>query len=181
MTYCDPDMLLELGSWEPPSPEQKPVARPVYTYRWDSLRRLLAEGVADMTVKHWREIAMDQASVPLDTDWSRYVGHEDAGNWRAFTARKDGKLIGYLCFWLDNHIRYQGTLYATADVFFVLPEHRKGMVGYKLFSEALKALPKPCKVLINHKLHFEGGRVGKLLERLGMKPIEVVYSTYLKE
>jgi hypothetical protein len=69
--------------------------------------------------------------------------------------------------------------YATADVFFILPERRKGMVGYRLFAEAFKALPKPCKVLINEKLHFKDGRVGKLLERLGMKPIEVVYSKYI--
>jgi hypothetical protein len=66
-------------------------------------------------------------------------------------------------------------------VFFILPEHRNGLVGYRLFSEALKALPKPCKVLINEKIGFKDGRVGKLLERLGMKPIEVVYSRYLKE
>lgn len=151
------------------------------TYQWDSLRRLLDDGVAEIARKHWEEIALDKASVALDADWDRYLRHEAAGAWRAFSARRDGRVIGYICWWIDHHIRYRGTIYATADVFFILPEHRKGMVGYRLFSEALKALPKPCKVLINEKLHFQDGRVGRLLERLGMKPIEVVYSTFLPE
>lgn len=151
------------------------------TYQWDSLRRLMADGVVEITRQHWNEIALDKATVPLDTDWDRYLRHEAAGAWRAFSARKDGLVIGYICWWLDHHIRYQNTVYATADVFFILPEHRRGLVGYRLFSEALKALPRPCKVLINEKLHFQDGRVGRLLERLGMKPIEVVYSKFLSE
>lgn len=151
------------------------------TYQWDSLRRLFTEGIVEITKKHWEEIALDKATVPLDTDWDRYFHYESIGSWRVFSARQDGKPIGYICWWIDNHIRYQNTIYATADVFFILPEHRRGMVGYRLFSEALKALPKPCKVLINEKLHFQDGRVGRLLERLGMKPIEVVYSKFLPE
>lgn len=149
------------------------------TYQWDSLRRLLDEGIAEVVRAHWHEIAMDKEQVPLDTDWDRYLSQERAGMWRAFSARLDGRPIGYICWWIDHHIRYQTTIYATADVFFILPQHRAGMVGYKLFSESLKALPKPCKVLINEKLHFQDGRVGKLLERLGMKPIEVVYSKFM--
>jgi GNAT superfamily N-acetyltransferase len=149
------------------------------TYQWDSLRRLLDEGIAEVSRKHWEEIALDKATVPLDTDWNRYLHYESLGAWRVFSARVDGKPVGYICWWIDHHIRYQSTIYATADVFFILPEHRKGMVGYRLFAEAFKALPKPCKVLINEKLHFKDGRVGKLLERLGMKPIEVVYSKYI--
>lgn len=151
------------------------------TYQWDSLRRLLDEGIAEVVRAHWEEIALDKATVPLDTDWDRYLRNEALGTWRVFSARRGGVPIGYICWWIDHHIRYQATIYATADVFFILPAHRNGLVGYRLFSEAFKALPRPCKVLVNEKLHFQDGRVGKLLSRLGMKPIEVVYSKFLAE
>lgn len=151
------------------------------TYQWDSLAILLKEGIAQTVFQHWNEIALDKESVPMDVDWSRYLNWERLGHWRAFTARSDGVAIGYICYWIDHHIRYQNTIYATADVFFVKPEFRRGWVGIKLFKESFKALPKPCKVLVNEKLHFEDGRVAKLLEMLGMKPIEIVYSKFLKE
>lgn len=151
------------------------------TFSWEPLEWLLAEGVEELTRQHWEEIALDKEQVPLDTNWREYLQLEATGRWRAFAARKNGKLIGYITWWIGKHVRYRGTTYCEADVFFILPEHRNGLVGYRLFSEALKALPKPCKVLINEKIGFKDGRVGKLLERLGMKPIEVVYSRYLKE
>jgi hypothetical protein len=54
------------------------------TYQWDSLRRLLDEGIADVSRKHWEEIALDKATVPLDTDWNRYLHYESLGAWRVF-------------------------------------------------------------------------------------------------
>lgn len=151
------------------------------TFAWEPLQWLLNDGVAEITRKHWEEIALDREQVPLDTDWPKYLALEASGSWRAFAARKDGQIIGYLTCFIDFHVRYRTTRYVEADVFFILPEHRKGRVGIQLFREFMKALPKPCKLLINEKLSFKDGRVGRLLEHLGMKPIEVVYSKFLKE
>jgi hypothetical protein len=64
-------------------------------------------------------------------------------------------------------------------VFWIAPEHRKGLAGYRLFIEALNALPKPCRVILQEKLTFKGGRVGRLLERLGLRPVEIVYTKFL--
>ena len=151
------------------------------TFAHEPLAWLLRDGVEELTVRHWHEIALDKEQVPLATDWAKYQALEDTGAWRAFAARRDGKIIGYITYFIDFHVRYKTTRYVEADVFFIVPEERKGMVGYRLFSEFMKALPKPCKLLINEKLTFKDGRVGKLLERLGMKPIEVVYSKFLRD
>jgi hypothetical protein len=49
-----------------------------------------------------------------------------------------------------------------------------------MISRAFAALPRPSKLQVKTKLSFEGGRVGKLMEHLGLSPIETVYSAYLK-
>jgi GNAT superfamily N-acetyltransferase len=153
----------------------------VITCAHEPLRWLIDSGVKDIVARHWEEIALDKASVPLDTDWDKYQSLEDSGSWRAFAARCDGKLIGYISYFIDFHVRYKTTRYVEADVFYILPEYRnKSRAGLILFQEFLAALPKPCKVLINEKLTFKDGRVGRLLEYLGMKPIEVVYSKFLE-
>jgi hypothetical protein len=152
---------------------------PALTFGWEPLAQLLADGVADISREHWEEIALDKASVPLDVDWGRYLDYEAAGIWRAFAARDGGKLIGYVAWWFEPNPRYRSTTYCTADVFFIRPEHRKGSLGLRLFRETFAALPRPCKVLINEKLGFKDGRVGKIFEHMGFRPIEVVYSKFL--
>jgi len=151
----------------------------VITYAWEPLTDLLADGVDELTRRHWQEVAGDCEAVPLDCDWSLYLAAEARGEWRAFAARKDGRMIGYICWWINRPIRYRSTLYCECDVFWIAPEHRKGLTGYRLFVEALNALPKPCRVILQEKLTFKDGRVGRLLERLGLRPVEIVYTTFL--
>lgn len=152
------------------------------TYAWEPLQWAIDEGVADLTVLHWNEIALDKEAAPLDIDWRKYLALEASGSWRAFGVRQDGKIIGYITCFIDFHVRYRNTRYVEADTFFIRPDCRnQSRVGISMFREFMKALPKPCKLLINEKLTFKDGRVGKLLEHLGMKPIEVVYSKFLKE
>lgn len=133
-----------------------------------------------MTRKHWEEIALDKDEVPLVIDWMALLNEEKIGRFKVFTARRDGKLIGYISFRLFFPERYATTLYVNDDVFFLLPEERKGLVGYRMLKAAIEALPRPCKLQFKEKLTFEDGRVGTLLERLGLKPCEMVYSTWLK-
>jgi len=155
---------------------------PLTTYAHEPLAWLIRDGVVEITKRHWQEIALDKEDVPLDTDWRKYQALEDSGSWRAFAARRDGRVIGYITYFIDFHVRYRTTRYVEADVFFVLPEYRKGTgAGLAMFRAFMQALPKPCKLLVNEKITFQDGRVGRLLEHLGMKPIEVVYSKFLKE
>lgn len=144
--------------------------------------RLFADGVKDMVEKHWNEIALDKNTVPLNVNWMQYVQLERMGLWKAWTVRKDDELIGYCTWFINKHIRYQNTTYCTGDVFWVKPEYRSGWTGFKMFKTCFeRGLPRPCKVIENEKHSFQDGRVGKLFERLGMKPIETMYSCYLPD
>ena len=151
------------------------------TYGWVPLAELMVHGLLDLTQAHWQEIALDKDSVPLDIDWKRYFDAERAGLWRVFAAQEEEtkQLAGYISWGVGPHVRYKNTTYCIADVFYLAPQYRKGSTGYRLFKEAFAALPRPSKIIVSEKLHFKDGRVGKLLERLGLRPIEKVYSMTL--
>ena len=130
---------------------------------------------------HWAEIALDQDTIPLDVDWERYAALDASGKLHIVTARDEhGTLQGYHISVVDTHIHYRTTLHAFLDVFWMAPDHRRGLAGYTLFRlvrETLKARGV-VKHLQGHKLHVHGG-LGTLFERLGYRKIEHVYSTLL--
>lgn len=151
------------------------------TFDWEPLAALLDEGIEELVLRHWQEIALDKDEVPLDPDYEKRFCMELQGTWKAFVARRDGRIIGYISFFFhESHHNYKGTRYIFDDVFWLAPEERKGLTGYLLLKHAFTALPRPSKLQIKVKLSFEQARVGKLLERLKLKPIEKVYSRMLK-
>jgi len=151
------------------------------TFGWDSADRFLSDDGLELAQRHYDEIAHDKADVPLEIDIDDYLKREKDGTFRIFAARRDGRLVGYVFFDLFWPSRYRTTLHVKEHIFWLAPEERKGMTGYRLLKAAFSALPKPCKLQVHEKLSFEGGRVGKLVERLGLKPIDVVYGAYLRE
>src|SRR2546425_11802221 len=91
--------------------------------------------------RHWEEIARFK-DIPLAPDRDKYEAIEAAGCFHAFTARENGKLIGYVGFFVGPHMHYSGSVQATQDVLYVAPEHRRGRVGIRLIffaSDALRA------------------------------------------
>lgn len=149
-------------------------------YGWEPLAAALDDGIEALVQRHWQEIALDRDTVPLDVDWERKFSLEAEGVWRGFAARRDGRLIGYVAFFIhEHHHNYRSTRYIYDDIFWLAPEERRGLVGYRLLKESLAALPRPAKVQFRAKIGFENGRVGLLLQRLGLQPVEVVHSAYL--
>jgi hypothetical protein len=78
---------------------------------------------------HWREIT-HYADIPLDPDIDTYNTMEVIGALRCFTAREQGRLVGYAVFFIRHNLHYRSSLQAMQDVLFVLPEHR-GRVGHQ--------------------------------------------------
>lgn len=148
---------------------------------WVPLVELLRDGVAQLAEQHWHEIAHDHAQVPLAIDWPALQRRELFGQWAVFAAYRGMHLVGYVSFYAFRPERYSTTLYINDDVFWLHPDERKGWTGYRLLKAAIEGLPRPCKLQFRHKLAYEGGRVGSLLERLGLKPVEVVYSRFLEK
>lgn len=124
---------------------------------------------------HWREIALNQADIPLDKDEESYRQLADNGALHVLTVRKHGELVGYIAGIIRPHLHYKSSLHCFTDVFWIRPDCRKGRIGIELFKryrETLKARGvKKC--FIASKCHLD---MSVIFERLGWTRTEIVYS-----
>ena len=136
------------------------------------------EDARPLLEKHWEEIALNKEVIKLNPDWDAYADLEDAGVLKIFTARSDGKLIGYFVVFVKAHIHYKGHLFAYNDILFLDKEHRKGYTGAKLIKFAEKCLKEDgvSVCVVNTKRHKP---FDVLLKWLGYKHIENIYSKVL--
>ena len=128
---------------------------------------------------HWKEIALNQDNVKLNPDWEAYANLESEGKLQIFTAREGDLLVGYFVVTLGYNIHYKDHLCASNDVIYMHKDYRKGFAGIRLIKFAEKTLREDgvSTLTINTKIHQP---FDKVLERLKFKPIERVYSKYLK-
>lgn len=149
---------------------------------WVELNRLLAYGLDDLAVEHWKEVANDQKAIPYAPDWDRYRAQEKLGAFKVAGVFAEHDLIGYNGFFIHEHMHYSTTKFAVNDVIYVDPEYRG--VGGKVIrwcETALAALGVK-KVLYHTKpnvLVKEGKTVGDLLEHMGYNHVESVYGKLL--
>lgn len=134
--------------------------------------------VDNLFYKHWEEIALNKDKIKLNPDWTFYEAVYNAGNLGIYTARKDKALVGYFIIIARPHPHYKDHTFAVNDVLFIEPEHRKGLLGYFLIKYAEKDMKKKgvSVLTINTKVSKP---LDVVLERLGFKNIEKVYSKYL--
>lgn len=154
---------------------------------WDSLDRLLGEGLEDMLAQHWEEVALDRDLIPLDPDWETMRRMERAGDFRVVSARRNGRLVGYAAFLVSRPLHYRTTLHALNDVIYIAPEERRGLTGVRLICWSESALAKlgVVKVIYHTKLHVLLGAkkqatLSDLLERLGYRHGENMLSKVLR-
>jgi GNAT superfamily N-acetyltransferase len=124
---------------------------------------------------HWAEIALDHDAIKLDPDYESYERMANAGILHLVTARNDGELVGYHLSMIHPHLHYRASLTCFTDVFYLKPEYRQGMIGYRLlktFRDSAKARGVQ-KIYMGTKLARD---IGPLLARLGFTPIERLYS-----
>ena len=130
---------------------------------------------AEMFVRHWQEIALNHADVPLDIDHAKYDSLAAAGALHVLTARREGRLIGYHVAIVSGHLHYASTLHGITDVYYVAPEFRHGVTGMRMFQAVereMKAIGVK-KLFTATKLHLDQGT---LFEHLGYKPVERLYA-----
>jgi len=146
----------------------------VITFQVEKIKDIKAEALP-LLQAHWEEIALNKDSVPLDPDWDGYVNVEAAGLLHIITARDDSKLIGYAAYFITPNLHYRSLREANSDIFYLSPEHRKGLTGLKLMKAAeveLKAIGVN-KIINKVKKHFD---LGPLFERIGYKAFETHYA-----
>lgn len=124
---------------------------------------------------HYDELALHKEAMPLGLESTFYLDVERRGLLLVVTARRDGKLVGYYVAIIINyhpHNRAGGKV-STCDMFFLLPEHRRGGAGAKLLMRAESELKKRgvVKASMSTKVHFENS---ELFDALGWEKTDVV-------
>jgi GNAT superfamily N-acetyltransferase len=136
----------------------------------------IRDEVQPLIEEHYQEISAN-LDIPLKPNWEKYIGLDHMGVLRIYTARNDaGELIGYGVYFVQKNLHYDDSLQAVQDILFI----RKGFRGtggrlIKWCDEQLKA--EGVQVVYHHvKIMHD---FGPLLERMGYKCIEKIYSRRL--
>lgn len=102
------------------------------TFQAETFDQLFPD-IQPLLSQHWAEVALYQDAIPLDPDFTGYKRACDAGVIRLYTARLDGKLIGYAPFVVvPRHLHYNHR-WAKDDIVWIHPDHRNFGVGNGLF------------------------------------------------
>lgn len=144
--------------------------------RWSSIPRAEMDPLFTL---HWEEIALQKDKIKLEVDYDRYRQLDEKNMLHIITVRDSGKLVGYHCSLLDSHLHYKSHVMALTDVYFLLPEYRRGTAGIRLFQFVERTLKERgiTKMITATKLHQDKGR---FLESLGWIEIERVYTKMLR-
>lgn len=128
-----------------------------------------------LIVEYRREINY-YTDLELKPGFDAYERLEKSGAIRAFTARKDGKLIGFALFLFYPHMHFNQHIFAMHDILYIDPKHRG--FGYKFLkwcSERLKE--EGAKVIyVSVNLNFD---FSPILKRLGFEIAEHIYTRRL--
>lgn len=129
--------------------------------------------------EHYKEIALNKDIIKLNPDWRAYAQLDAINGLRIYTARKDGKLMGYFVVVVSRSLHYKDHLFANNDVIFLAKTARKGLTGMKLIKYAIESLKAEgvTKLHVNTKMHQP---FDPIMERLGFEEIETVFSKVLR-
>jgi GNAT superfamily N-acetyltransferase len=132
----------------------------------------IRQEIEPILYRHWQEIAWNKDKIPLDVDWDRYDALADNGSFVCYTARIDGKLVGYSAYFLAYHLHYKSTLFANNDVLYIDREYRGGG-GAKFIKWCEERLSE--KGVQVHGLHIKKCfDWSALAVRLGFEPIDTI-------
>jgi GNAT superfamily N-acetyltransferase len=100
-------------------------------------RELLCEVVQEvqpLLQLHYEELCLHRDVIKLDPCWQEYALLEQLERFVVFTARDEGRLIGYSAFFITRHLHYAGLVYAQNDVLFIEPAARRGTTALRFLA-----------------------------------------------
>lgn len=131
----------------------------------------IVDEILPLFKKHHEEISKFK-DVPLDPDFAIYDACEAAGVLRLYTARKQGKLVGYAVFIMRKHPHYQSIVQANQTLLFIDPDHRG--FGMKFIAWCDEQLKADGVGMIQHGV-TERCDFSLILKRLGYELTERLY------
>ena len=130
-------------------------------FGWETLAKLRKEpNFTDLLTEHWKELGVHKEAMPLDPDFAYMERANETNFFMVWAARKDRRLIGYIAFWIKEHLHYKTVVTGVEDLYMLTAGERKGTVGYRLFSsvkEALKARGVK-RIFLHEKWHYQQAR-----------------------
>lgn len=159
----------------PPAPLVRKLKSATYTR--ESLAQVRASGIEALLQAHYLEIA-HYPDIPLDVDWNAYEAAEAKGTLRAFIARVNGELVGYMALVVNHNPHYKGSLQAVQDVLYIEPRWRGGWLAYRLLHFAhLSLLAEGVQVIYQHiKAAHDHSR---LLQKLDYQLVDLILAKRL--
>ena len=67
--------------------------------------------------EHYEELSVTK-EYPLDPAWDKYENLWNQKALKFVTVKDDGKLIGYIIYFITPHLHYQTCITATEDIYF---------------------------------------------------------------
>ncbi len=159
----------------PQLPKPSALAKPEISFQWEPFSRVFAE-VAPLAFRTYGEAGVLRKYLPFDADWERYFQFEDTGIFSILTARRDGKMVGYVACIVLPHIQVRTELCATVNAIFLAPEQRSGTLGVRMLKRAVADLQAKGV----HLFHIAAKEklFGSILERIGFEVEETIYVKY---
>lgn len=133
------------------------------TFQVESLEQWYAD-LGPLVNPHWSELTLDQDLCIPELDIERARQADAQGVVLIVTVRDSGKLVGYWVGLLLTHLHYRNAgLMCHTDMYFLLPEYRKGGTGAKMLAFVETEIRKrgvvkayiSCKVHQDHTELFE--------------------------
>lgn len=128
---------------------------------------------------HWQETEGYRHGQEFNPDAFRYFQYNEIGFHVMFTARDQGRLVGYAGMYFTPSMHTQ-QLICTEDTWFLLPEYRKGRNALAFYKFVEAECVRRGVVEIGQTAKLTNG-AGKILEYLGYKPVSLQYSKHLCE
>lgn len=130
-------------------------------------------------IRQWEELAHNKESIILEPDWERYFWLAQAGMLAVLTVRDDGVLVGYYFAIVQRHLHYASSVTAFTDIYWMMPECRRGWAGYRMLKAMVEFLRSigVQRMLSMEKLTHPHAAI---FRRLGFKPVETVYALMLE-
>lgn len=129
---------------------------------------------------HYAELAEDREFVPLDPDYPEYLRRDAAGMVLFVALREDGRIVGYVVSFIAKGLHYQSTLTMHTDIFYILKEHRRGLAGPLQMFRVVQREARRRGVRRWYAGEKIAHQVGPLFRRLGMRPVETMWSMMLE-
>lgn len=127
--------------------------------------------------QHWFETQQHRHDQPFKPSFERYQQCEQYGGYVQFTARVDGRLVGYGGVYIVPSMHTQDTI-CVEDTWYLDPEHRKGWDAIRFF----RFMENACRERGVKEVTLTAPsttRAGTIHRFLGYKEVAKVYSKRL--